>query len=99
RDHRAEARSANTSQRAPGAFPMLSSAAVAETNGYFRFSPRILDHLGLSAYNSVPKCLVELVANSYDADAAEVRISLPDVVNETASVEVVDDGIGMSAAD
>jgi hypothetical protein len=27
---------------------------------YFKFSPRILDHLGISAYNSVQKCLSHL---------------------------------------
>jgi len=53
----------------------------------------------LAAYNSLPKCLAELVANSYDADASEVRIALPDVLDENATIEVVDDGIGMSSDD
>src|SRR6266446_5189826 len=70
-----------------------------DTSAYFRFSPRILDHLGLSAYNSLPKCLAELVANSYDADATEVRISFPDVLDENATIELLDDGIGMSSED
>ncbi len=70
-----------------------------DSSAYFRFSPRILDHLGLSAYNSLPKCVAELVANSYDADATEVRISLPDILDETATIEIVDDGSGMSAED
>jgi hypothetical protein len=47
------------------------------TKAEFVLSPRILDHLGIAAYNSVRKCLGELVANSYDADAREVRITLP----------------------
>ena len=65
----------------------------------FIFSPRILDHLGISAYNSVPKCLAELVTNSYDADANQVHISLPDVVDQNAVIKIVDNGIGMSADD
>jgi hypothetical protein len=31
----------------------------------FSVSPRILDHLGIAAYNSLRKCLAELAANSY----------------------------------
>jgi hypothetical protein len=65
----------------------------------FIFSPRILEHLGISAYNSVRKCLAELVANSYDADAHVVRISLPDVIDENASITVSDDGEGMTTED
>jgi hypothetical protein len=65
----------------------------------FTFSPRILEHLGISAYNSVRKCLAELVANAYDADARHVRISLPDVIDENASITISDDGTGMSAED
>ncbi len=73
--------------------------AAKKTNAFFRFSPRILDHLGISAYNSVQKCLAELAANSHDADATEVRISLPDVLGDDAVIEILDTGIGMSAAD
>lgn len=65
----------------------------------FIFSPRILDHLGISAYNSVRKCLAELVANSYDADAHQVRISLPDVVDQNAVIKLSDNGTGMSTED
>jgi Histidine kinase-, DNA gyrase B-, and HSP90-like ATPase len=65
----------------------------------FTFSPRILDHLGISAYNSVKKCLAELVANAYDADATAIHITLPDVIDENATITVTDDGAGMSADD
>jgi len=63
----------------------------------FSFSPRILDHLGISAYNSVQKCLAELVANSYDADAKKVSIEIPDVIDENALIVIEDDGSGMDA--
>jgi hypothetical protein len=64
--------------------------------GEFTFSPRILEHLGIAAYNSVRKCLAELVANSYDADARHVHIHLPDLIDENACITLTDDGIGMS---
>lgn len=63
----------------------------------FSFSPRILDHLGISAYNSVQKCLAELVANSYDADACNVKISIPDLIDENARIVIEDDGAGMDS--
>ena len=66
---------------------------------YFRFSPRILDHLGVAAYNSLQKCLSELAANAYDADATELSITLPDTIDESASIELIDNGIGMTADD
>jgi len=65
----------------------------------FTFSPRILDHLGIAAYNSVRRCLAELVANSYDADAKRVYISLPDIIDDNAVVTISDDGTGMSTDD
>src|SRR5437762_3090025 len=65
----------------------------------FTFSPRILDSLGISAYNSVRKCLAELVANAYDADANHVMISLPDAIDEIAAITLQDDGVGMSTED
>lgn len=65
----------------------------------FKVSPRILDHLGIAAYNSVKKCLAELVANAYDADATRVDIGMPDVLDENAVIQVEDNGLGMSPAD
>ena len=57
-------------------------------DAFLKFSPRILDHLGVSAYDNLQKCLTELVANAYDADSTEVRVYLPDVViDENASLE------------
>jgi len=72
---------------------------VTQEKAQFIFSPRILEHLGISAYNSVRKCLAELAANSYDADATEVRITLPDVMDENARIRVHDNGSGMSTDD
>jgi len=72
---------------------------MSNETGQFIFSPRILDHLGISAYNSVRKCLAELVANAYDADAHEVNITLPDIIDENAVITISDDGMGMSTDD
>ena len=72
---------------------------MSDEKAAFSFSPRILEHLGISAYNSVRKCLGELVANAYDADAHEIRISLPDVIDGNALITIADDGIGMSTED
>lgn len=71
--------------------------AGGRTEGTIKVSPRILDHLGVSAYNSLRKCLAELAANSYDADATEVRITVPDVIDESAVIDIEDDGVGMTA--
>lgn len=65
----------------------------------FSVSPRILDHLGVAAYNSLRKCLAELAANSYDADATSVSISLPDAISDAALIDIEDNGIGMTEID
>lgn len=72
---------------------------IGASNAYFRFSPRILDNLGVSAYNSVAKCLVELAANAYDADATSIHVRLPDVIDDNSVIEVLDDGNGMLSED
>jgi Histidine kinase-, DNA gyrase B-, and HSP90-like ATPase len=74
-------------------------AYMSSTQAEFTFSPRILEHLGISAYNSVRKCLAEIVANAYDADAKHVWIHLPDVIDENAAITLSDDGAGMSVED
>ena len=63
------------------------------------FSPRILEHLGIASYNSIRRCLAELVTNAYDADAKEVHITLPDAIDENAIVTLTDYGMGMSPQD
>jgi hypothetical protein len=72
---------------------------MAQIETVLKISPRLLEHLGISAYNSVQKCLAELVANSYDADAESVTISLPDIIDENAVIEIEDNGTGMSSGD
>ena len=54
----------------------------------------VINHLGVGLYSSTPAALTELVANSWDADATEVRITIdPD----GRSIVIEDDGHGMNA--
>lgn len=57
---------------------------------------RIITILSGSTYNNFPKALKEIITNSYDADASEVRISI-DINGETITVE--DNGLGLSESD
>jgi len=59
------------------------------------FDPRTIEHLGVKMYSQIPNAIAELVANSYDADAQKVFINLFDD-GEDKSIEVADDGVGMS---
>jgi histidine kinase/DNA gyrase B/HSP90-like ATPase len=70
-----------------------------QTKATFTVSPRILDHLGISAYNSIQKCLAELVANSHDADSSTVTVTMPDAITAGAAIKITDNGLGMSAKD
>lgn len=42
----------------------------------FKVAPHIVEDLGFNLYTSLPRVLVEFIANAYDADAASIRISL-----------------------
>lgn len=42
----------------------------------FRVAPHMLEDLGLNLYSSLPRVLVEFVANSYDADATTARVRM-----------------------
>jgi hypothetical protein len=79
-----------------------------------RISPTTVDKLGVKLYDKVSAVVAELVANSYDADAENVRIQLPigtqlakknketGAVEEPAPpwvIEVTDDGHGMTPSE
>ena len=59
------------------------------------FDPLTIEHLGIKMYSSLPTAIAELIANSYDADATNVKISLVDK-NSEKEIIVQDDGVGMS---
>jgi len=65
--------------------------------GYkIKLDRRVLKQLGSQLYGDTPSVIAELVANSYDADANNVWITIDTVKN---NVIVEDDGKGMSATD
>jgi hypothetical protein len=57
-------------------------------------SLNVLEHLGINLYSNVPAVLSEAVANAWDADAEEVRVSFD---GETITIQ--DDGEGMNLHD
>lgn len=59
-----------------------------------KFAPNTIEHLGVKMYSTLPPVVSELIANSYDADAKEVKILLNDTVDK--EIIVSDDGHGMS---
>lgn len=52
-----------------------------------------LEHLGINLYSNIPAVLSEIVANAWDADAANVKVVI-DKAAETITIE--DDGTGMN---
>lgn len=60
-----------------------------------KFDPNTIEHLGISLYSKLPSVLSELVSNSWDADADNVKI---DFVDREGKKEITyhDDGIGMT---
>ena len=59
-------------------------------------SLNVLKHLGISLYNSIPPVLSEIVANSWDADASEVKICIH---KDDDIISISDNGHGMNEAD
>ena len=57
-------------------------------------SLNVLNHLGINLYSNIPAVLSEIVANSWDADATRVDITIYD-----DEIVIKDDGCGMSAED
>lgn len=65
-----------------------------EQEGYkLNFDKNTIDHLGIKLYSSFPPVIVEMISNSYDADAENVNIEI-DYQNK--EVTIIDDGNGMS---
>ena len=62
-----------------------------------RFDPKVIEHLGVRMYSTLPPVLGELIANAYDADATKVEVELKDIGKK--EIVVKDNGIGMSFSD
>ena len=60
-----------------------------------RFSPDILRRLGEELVPQIEQGIVELVRNSYDADAVKCRVELESVDKPGGTLRIEDDGVGM----
>lgn len=66
-----------------------------------KFDIGTIKHLGLQMYSTLPSVIGELVANSWDANATKVEITIPEtqIDEQISEIVICDDGIGMSDAD
>ncbi|USZ14661.1 ATP-binding protein [Moraxella sp. FZFQ2102] len=66
--------------------------------GKYTFSVDLaaVEHLGLNLYSNTAAALTELIANAWDADATEVRITIND---DQTQIIITDNGHGMSVDD
>ncbi|WP_411343817.1 ATP-binding protein [Paenibacillus sp. WLX1005] len=66
---------------------------------YFNFSYYALNLLGKQMYTSKWSAISELVANGLDAGADNVRVYINSIVKERSTIEIFDNGSGMSYED
>lgn len=66
---------------------------------HLRFSPDILRRLGEELVPQIEQGIVELVRNSYDADAVNCRVELEGVDKPGGTFRIEDDGVGMDHDD
>ena len=59
------------------------------------FDPKTIQHLGIRMYSTLPPVISELIANSYDGDAENVKITLLDSEGKKEII-LEDDGTGMT---
>ena len=63
---------------------------------HLRFAPDVLVRLGEELNPSPEQGILELVRNSYDADAATSTVELTDVSSPGGRLTITDDGTGMT---
>ena len=61
-----------------------------------RINLHVLEELGIKLYSNVPAVLSEIVANSWDADASEVKIRWKNGNTSGNEIVIEDNGIGMN---
>ena len=66
-----------------------------------KFDIGTIKHLGLQMYTTLPPVIGELVANSWDANATRVEITIPEeqIDEQTSEIVICDNGMGMSDTD
>lgn len=67
-----------------------------EEQAQIRFSTQIIKRLGEELNPSVEQSILELVKNSYDADAKNCTIILENVSDIGGNIKIIDDGSGMT---
>lgn len=73
-------------------------AVVQETlDAQIKFSTQIIKRLGEELNPSVDQSILELVKNSYDADAKNCTVELDGITEIGGSIRIKDDGDGMNA--
>jgi hypothetical protein len=68
-------------------------------NAHFAVEARLAIQLGRESISSSITAILELVKNSYDADATRVRIRFSGLGTDSAMMVIEDDGRGMTAED
>jgi hypothetical protein len=69
------------------------------TDAHFAVEARLAIQLGRESISSSFTAILELVKNSYDADATRVRIRFTGLETDSAMMVIEDDGCGMTADD
>ncbi|GAO96692.1 ATP-binding protein [Pseudomonas syringae] len=64
-----------------------------------KFDPKTIEHLGVRMYSTLPPALAELISNAYDADSSSVSLRFHESGGKPISINIVDDGHGMSSSD
>ncbi|MEJ7679030.1 MAG: ATP-binding protein [Segetibacter sp.] len=63
---------------------------------HFTVDSALLRELGEKLVETVHIALVELVKNSYDADATKVEIIFTTDISGDTQIKIIDNGVGMS---
>ncbi len=66
------------------------------TKAHIRFSTQIIKRLGEELNPSVDQSILELVKNSYDADARKCTVELENITDTGGAIKIEDDGNGMN---
>jgi signal transduction histidine kinase len=66
---------------------------------HLRFSPDILRRLGEELVPDIDQGIIELVKNAYDADATVCTVDLREIASGKGSIQISDNGSGMTEKD
>ncbi|MHA3047822.1 ATP-binding protein [Riemerella anatipestifer] len=61
---------------------------------HFKIDPKLAELLG-ETYRSTEDALKELIDNAYDADSENVKVTLPEILDNEPTIKIEDDGTGM----